>query len=309
MSELEGSCDLTVVVLTLNEERHIARCIGSVRGLARRIVVVDSGSTDRTRQIAEELGADVFANPFVSHARQLNWALANASISTAWVMKLDADEYPTPELVRALGLRIARAPGDVHGFTVNLRRIFMNRWLRHGSLYPLRLLRIWRLGLGRCEERLMDEHLVVRGRIEHVDADFADHNLASFTTWTDKHNRYASLEAAEMLLRKSGSQPHGEQTRPAGQAGLKRWVKENVYARTPLGLRAMVYFLYRYLVRLGFLDGWPGFVFHFFQGWWYRALVDVKVHEVEAAMRQRGLTLEEAIEETLGLKLTASGSQ
>lgn len=295
----------------MNEERHIARCLASVRDVASRIVVIDSGSTDGTRRIAESLGAEVVFNPFVTHARQLNWALANAAIATKWVMKLDADEYLTPELAGELGERLRHAGDEVGGFTMNRRRIFMGKWLRHGALYPIQLLRIWRFGHGHCEDRLMDEHLVVRGSIEHIDADFADDNLNSITWWTEKHNAYASREAVELLLLRHsrGRKPPAAGGSDIGrQASAKRWIKENLYAGMPLGFRAMLYFLYRYFGRLGFLDGWEGFVFHFFQGWWYRALVDVKVHEVEAAMRQRGLTLEGAIEEVLGMKLADTGA-
>jgi hypothetical protein len=81
---------------------------------------------------------------------------------------------------------------------------------------------------------------------------------------------------------------------------MKRWLKQKVYARLPLGLRALLYFLYRYFLRLGFLDGWQGLAFHFLQGFWYRFLVDVKVHELETLMRAQGLTLEEAVRREFG---------
>jgi glycosyltransferase involved in cell wall biosynthesis len=301
---LEASTsDLTVLILTLNEERHIRRCIASVRGLAARVVVIDSGSTDRTREIAGSLGADVLVNPFISHAKQLNWGLAHAGISTRWVMKLDADEYATPELVAGLGEILQSAADDVNGFTLNLRRIFMGKWLRHGGLYPIKLLRVWRMGHGCCEERWMDEHVVVQGRLAHVEADFADHNLNSISWWTDKHNKYASREAVELLLRKRHKGKSNEQAAIGAQATAKRWIKQNVYARLPIGFRALLYFLYRYVARFGFLDGWQGFVFHFLQGWWYRMLVDVKVYEVESKMREANMTLEDAVQDVLEVKL------
>jgi glycosyltransferase involved in cell wall biosynthesis len=295
---MSGTSDLTVLVLTLDEERHIGRCIESVRGTAARVVVIDSGSTDATCAIARGLGAAVLEHPFSSHAEQLNWGLAHAAITTTWVMKLDADEYLTPELAAALPEALERAEGDVAGLTLNLRRVFMGKWLRHGALYPVKLLRVWRFGRGRCEERRMDEHIVVDGRVAHVDADFADANLNGITWWTDKHNRYAAREAAEMLLVRNVPVAASDM---GGQAAAKRWVKRNVYSRLPLGLRAFLYFFYRYVLRLGFLDGWRGFVFHFLQGWWYRMLVDVKIYEVERAMAERGLGLEQAVEEVLGI--------
>jgi len=130
----------------------------------------------------------------------------------------------------------------------------------------------------------------------------ADINLNNVTWWTDKHNHYASREAVDLLMyrRQAADQPH---TRLNFQARLKRWLKLNVYARLPLGFRALVYFLYRYFVRLGFLDGWQGLAFHFLQGFWYRFLVDVKVHELENLMRTRGLTLEQAVLQEFGYKI------
>ena len=306
MPNFLGKCDLTTLILTLNEEIHIRRCIESVHDISSRIVVVDSCSKDKTREIATELGADVFINQFINHAKQFNWALDNTFITTEWVLRLDADEYFTPELIANLPRILALARDDTNGFTLNLRRIFMGKWLRHGSLYPIRLLRIFRVGRGRCQERWMDEHVVVQGgRIEHIDADFADDNLNSLTWWTDKHNRYASREAVDLLNLEYGFMPHDTvaSLRGGQQAGVKRWLKEAVYARLPRGLRAFVYFVYRYIVRLGFLDGQAGTAFHVLQGFWYRYLVDAKVAEVKRAMRENGWDVRTAIERVLGIRV------
>ncbi len=305
MNNINIRSELSVIVLTLNEEIHIRRCIESARAVAARVVVVDSGSTDRTCEIARELGADVFSNLFTTHARQLNWGLDNAGIDTRWVMKLDADEYLTPELAALLPDTLAHASEATSGFTLNLRRIFMGKWLRHGALYPIHLLRIWRFSYGRCEERLMDEHLVVRGEVAHIDADFADDNLNSLTWWTDKHNKYASREAVDLLNLEYRFMPHDSvaSLRGGKQAGVKRWVKEVVYARLPGGFRAFAYFFYRYVIRLGFLDGQAGTAFHFLQGFWYRYLVDAKVAEVRRYMRENDVDVVTAIDRVLGVKV------
>lgn len=305
MNNINIRSELSVIVLTLNEEVHIRRCIESAYVVAARVVVVDSGSTDRTCEIAKSLGADVFSNPFSTHARQLNWGLDHAGIATRWVMKLDADEYLTPELEALLPAVLAQAGEATSGFTLNLRRVFMGKWLRHGGLYPIHLLRIWRFGHGRCEERLMDEHVVVQGGVEHIDADFADDNLNSLTWWTDKHNRYASKEAVELLNLQYHFMPTDSAARLRGgqQAGVKRWVKEVVYARLPGGFRAFAYFFYRYVIRLGFLDGQAGTTFHVLQGFWYRYLVDAKVAEVKRHMREQDVDVRVAMERVLGVKV------
>lgn len=305
MRESSGLCDLTVVVLTLNEEVHLKRCLDSVRGVAARVVVVDSLSTDRTKEIAETSGADFYSHPFVNYAKQFNWGLDNAHIQTKWVMRLDADEFMTPDLSVALPRFLSEASGDIKGFTLNLRRIFMGKWLRHGGLYPIRLLRIWRFGQGRCEERWMDEHVVLQGRVDHIDADFVDHNLNSLTWWTDKHNKYASREAVDLLNLQYHFMLHDSvaSLRDGKQAGGKRWMKEVVYARLPRGSRAFAYFFYRYVIRLGFLDGKEGTAFHILQGFWYRYLVDAKVGEVRQYMRENDVDVVMAISIVLKIKL------
>lgn len=294
--------DLTVVIMTLNEEMHIERCVRSVMAIASRIIVVDSFSTDRTCLIAESLGAEVVQHPFTGFAHQFNWALDHFSIDTAWTLRLDADEYLTPELSGHLTVSLAQYSAQVAGVTFNLRRVFMGRWLCHGMLYPVKLLRLWRTGRGRCESRLMDEHITVDGLVVHAPFDFADHNLNAIGWWSRKHVAYAEREAAQVLLQRRKA-PTEAPAAMSAQARRKRWIKESVYLNLPAGLRAFLYFFYRYVLRLGFLDGWPGFVYHVLQAGWYRFLVDVMITEVEELVRQ-GHPLEQSIADRLGIRLT-----
>lgn len=290
---------LTVIILAHNEARHIARAIASVEGVATRIVVVDSGSTDATREIAAGLGASVLENRWVNYATQFNWAIDNAEITTDWTMRLDADEVVLPELQSALGRLAAQA---ATGLTVNRRIHFLGRWIRWGGIYPVRVLRVWRTGQGRCEDRWMDEHILVGGPVAHLDADIADINLNLVTWWIDKHNHYATREAIDELLRATrvDSAAGGAIGR---QAGAKRWIKRNIYAHLPLGLRALAYFIYRYFLLLGFLDGRQGLAFHGLQGGWYRFLVDVKVTEIREMMRARGQSLATVVASEYGHRI------
>jgi glycosyltransferase involved in cell wall biosynthesis len=295
---------ITVVILTLNEQLHIKRAVQSVACFADKVIVVDSGSTDDTCGIARALGAEVYHHEFTTHARQLNWALKNLPIESEWVMKLDADEYATPELAGDISALLDGVEGDVNGVTLNLRRVFMNRWVRWGGIYPLRLLRIWRNGFGSLEDKLMDEHVAVNGRVVHLNRDFVDHNMKSLTWWTEKHNRYSSLEAAGHLLR-WGCDSGSSETK-GRHASVKRWFKTNIYYRFPGGLRAVLYFIYRYVIRAGFLDGKEGAIFHFLQAFWYRALVDAKVEEVLLFSRSNGIAIGVAVETVLSLGKVAS---
>lgn len=296
---------LTVVILTFNEILHIERAIRGMEGLARRVVVVDSGSTDGTAEKAAELGAEVHTRKWVNYADQFQWALDNAAIDTDWTMRLDADEWFGPELVENLQAALADAPGDVTAISIDRQHHFLGRWIRHGGRYPLTLLRLWRTGMGRIEQRWMDEHIVVEsGRMIHVVGTFVDDNRNDLTFFTAKHNGYATREAVDALIDKYGLFDPFEDRGLAstGQAKKKRKAKLDFYNRLPLGTGPLLYFLYRYFIQLGFLDGKPGLVYHFLQGFWYRFLVDAKRYEFE-----RGLAGAEGREEMIDCLSAMSG--
>jgi glycosyltransferase involved in cell wall biosynthesis len=270
---------LSVVILTHDEESNLPACLASLRALDAEIFVVDSGSTDRTLAIARDAGCRVVEHPFENYAAQLNWALDRLPVATPWVMRLDADERLTPELARELSARLRDLPDEVTGLLVKRRVYFWGRWIRHGGYYPTWLLRIWRHGRARCEQRWMDEHMIVdRGRTLRLDHDIVDENRKGLTFWTDKHNRYADREVRDLLASQDRS---AKLVELRDQAGLRRWLKQNLYGRAPLFWRACGYWFYRYVLRLGFLDGRPGLVFHFLQGFWYRFLVDAKLCELK----------------------------
>lgn len=272
---------LSIILLTKNEEANLPAVLTSLRELNAEIFVVDSGSTDRTVAIAQQAGCQVFEHPFENQAQQLNWALQNLPIQTPWIMRLDADEHLTPELVEELKQVLPQTPDDITGYQLKRRVFFMGRWIRHGGYYPTWLLRIWRTGLGSCEQRNMDEHIVLsRGKIANLQYDIIDENQKGLSFWTDKHNRYADREVKDLLSVMSDTDDHLLQAGQFSQASRRRWVKTNLYARSPLFFRAFLYFLMRYTIGLGFLDGIEGLIFHFLQGFWYRFLVDAKLYEV-----------------------------
>ena len=281
------SIDLTVIILTRNEERHIARAIASLGGLARAIVVIDSGSTDDTCAIAAAAGATVLSHPFTTHARQFNWALDHAEITTGWIMRLDADEVLEPPLVGELPTLLTALPDTVTGVEIDRKHIFMGRWIRHGGRFPVRLLRIWRTGRARVEDRWMDEHVVLdSGETVRARGCFADHNLQDLTFFTHKHNDYATREAIDVLMRRHGliASPFPVASSLSRQASVKRWIKVNVYNRMPFWLSAPIYFSFRFIIQGGFRDGREGLIYHVLQGFWYRFLVGAKILEFDRAM-------------------------
>lgn len=284
-SDASAGASLTVLILTWNEARHIQRAITSLGPLAARIVVIDSGSSDRTVEIARAGGAEVLTNPFVNQAQQFQWGLDNAGVTSDWVMRLDADEVIEPDLAAEILSGLPTLPAEVTGINLRRKHIFMGRWIRHGGRYPLTMLRLWRRGKARIEQRWMDEHMVLtEGRAVTLRGGFADHNLNDLTHFTAKHNAYATREALDVLGAKYGlfgaaAPVTAGQT--SWQAAGKRGLKEGFYNRLPFWVGATGYFLYRYIVQLGFLDGLEGLIYHGLQGGWYRFLAGARALELE----------------------------
>lgn len=278
------SMDITAVILTFNESLHLRRCIESLQGFVSRVVVVDSYSTDDTQQIAENLGASFLQNSWLNYANQFQWALDNANIDTEWVLRIDADEYIEEGLKQEVSAILPKVGKDVCGFFVRRKYVFLGKWIRHGAMYPIDVLRIFRRGTGRIEQRWMDEHIVLeQGTSVRLQGNIVDDNLNNVSWWVNKHNGYATREMLDLLNLKYGfiDSDDAMEQQSAGQAKFKRWLKTAVYAKLPYFVRPMLYFLYRYFFKLGFLDGLKGFAFHFMQGCWYRCLVDLKMLEAE----------------------------
>lgn len=275
---------LTAIVLTKDESMHIKRCIENLKKITNRIIVVDSFSTDGTQEIARSLGAEVIEHPWPGNqAEQFNWALDNLNIPTPWILRLDADEYLLPKLIEELNDTLPMLSEEITGVVFKRRHIFMGKWMKHG-IYPVKLLRLFRNGHARYEQRLMDEHLVLtNGKEYECQFDFCDHNLNDLSWFCNKHINYAEREAAEMLI--SEFELNGEKKaggRLSIQASKKRSKKQS-YSKKKLFWRSFYYFLYRYFYKKAFLDGKEGFIFSFLQGWWYRTLVDAKILEIKRA--------------------------
>jgi glycosyltransferase involved in cell wall biosynthesis len=300
------TASVTAIILTHNEELHIERCIASLRPYVSRVVVVDSGSNDRTVEIAKRNGAEVFSHPFKNYATQFNWSLNNCAIATNWVMRIDADEYIDAELGNQIKTQVSMAEKGVNGFVVERRIKFLGGMVRFGGgVSPQRLLKIWRVGKGEVENRWMDEHTVLfEGTTANLSGLLVDENLKDFSFWIDKHNRYAVREMIDSLNREFHFFDEASLTTFSTEAKLKRTAKASLYGRLPLAYRALVYFIYRYIFRLGFLDGKTGFLFHFMQGFWYRLLVDIKITEAQSFIERNGLAeFKKTLAKNYGLKL------
>ena len=301
---------LTAIILTFNEEKHIARCINSARLVASNIVIIDSFSNDKTIDIATKNGAKIYQNQFINQADQLNWGLANIAINTEWILRLDADEYLSNELVEEINRRTKKLDSDISGILIKRNIRFLRKNIRYGGFGHQWIIRLWRNGTGYCETRWMDEHMrISHGKINKYQHPLVDENLNGIGWWTNKHNNYASREAIDLLRMEYQESSDKDNTQDLkGSARRKRWVKKHIYLRLPLGLRPTLYYLYRMFFLLGVLDGPKGWIFHSLQGGWYRLLVDIKIWEVKKNMQEHGNPVDDAIKQELGIDPQATSN-
>jgi glycosyltransferase involved in cell wall biosynthesis len=258
---------LSVIILTFNEEANLPAALDSVKGWADEVFVVDSYSTDRTVDIALERGVDgvrVVQHRFKNYSDQWNWALSHLPVTSDWTLKLDADERVTPEFKKEVDELLRTAPADLDGIQFRRSFIFMGKLLRFAWTlnYDLRL---WRTGQAVFEQRSVSEHPVVEGKIGSLKSYVEHHNYKSISDWLDKHNRYSSLEAINLI---QGNLTGDYKPRLFGTPTERRMWLRKWYYRVPC--RPLIYFLYRYFVRLALLDGLAGFRFTFLHAsYWY----------------------------------------
>lgn len=305
---MSKNTDISIIVLTYNEELHIKRCIERLNLLTPNIYVIDSFSTDNTVTLAKSLGATVMQNTWVNYGNQFQWAIDNCPIDSKWIMRVDADEYSSPELIKEISNKLPLLDDSINGVLVNLGWNFSGKDIRYGGRYPVPLLRIWRNGKAHIEQRWMDEHLVLDdGKTVRFDGAHIDHNLNSIGWFIDKHNNYATREMVDIINQRHllFEQDKSLTKNSTQHAKYKRFLKENIYNKLPIFVRPTLYFIYRYFFRLGFLDGVEGFAYHFMQGYWYRCLIDMKVREAEKILKQCSSTEEKVIKlsEITGFKL------
>jgi glycosyltransferase involved in cell wall biosynthesis len=277
---------LAVVILTYNEEANVPYALSTVVGWADEVLVLDSKSTDRTIDIAKRFDCHVAQHSFEDYAAQRNFALEHLPITAEWVLFLDADERVPAPLREEISQLIAASP-DENGFYLKFRLIWMNQWIRRGY-YPSWILRLFRHGKGRCGDRAINERVLVQGATGYLSNDLVHEDRRGVSAWIAKHNVYASREALE-LARPPAANNHrdADATLFGGQVARKHWIRRHVWNWMPPLIRPFVYFFYRYVLRLGFLDGIPGFTFHFLQALWYPMLIDIMYLERRAQQRTK----------------------
>lgn len=296
------STNLSIIILTYNEEIHIKRSLESALSVTKNVYIVDSYSTDKTIEIAKIYTENIFFGDFSNFSEKLNWAINNLPIETKWSMRLDADEILTDDFKNNISIELESIDTNVYGIYVRRQLWFMNKWMRYGDMYPTYSMRLWKTKEVICENRLLDEHMILKqGNSATLNLDIIDHPLTSISDWIIKHNKYSTLEMISYFKNKIDIAVAPKLF--GNQEERKRWLKNKLFYKFPLFLRPLFYFTYRYVIKLGFLDGLIGLIWHVLHGFWYRFLVDVKVYEIEQKSKNTGKNIEEIIFEEYGIKL------
>lgn len=296
---------ITAIVMTFNETLNLEECLDSIIDYVDDIIIVDSYSSDSTIEIAKKYSTKIYQNKFINQAKQFIWAIENTDIKNEWILRIDADERWTKEGFEELREIIEQDKAD--GVYVKMKIFFMGRWIKHGGFYPNYFLRVYKKSKGRMEDRWMDEHIKVDGRTVISNIDVIESNYdrqKNISLWTDKHNKYSTREAIEFLVAKHKLKEMDSVADIFGnKTEKKRWLKEKLYFRIPLFLRPFLYYIHRYIFKLGFLDGKEGFIFHYLHAFWYRFLVDVKIYQIEHLAKKENKTIPEVIKEHFGIEI------
>jgi glycosyltransferase involved in cell wall biosynthesis len=288
---------VTAIIMTYNETRNLRACLESVKDYIDDIIIVDSISNDKTEEISKNYTNKFYQNKFINQAKQFIWATNNCNIKNEWILRIDADERWTKEGFEELRDIIENDKAD--GVYVKMKIFFMGRFIKHGAFYPNYFLRVYKKSKGAMEDRWMDEHIKVDGIVVHPSIDVIESNYdrqENISLWTNKHNGYSTREAVEFLIAKHNLHDIDTVANFWGnKTERKRWLKENLYFKVPLFLRPLMYFVYRYIFKLGFLDGKEGFIFHTLHAFWYRFLVDTKVYQIEKLAKENNQTIQEVV--------------
>lgn len=276
---------ITTITLTYNEEKNIGECIQSFENIADRIVVLDGCSTDNTVAIAKEKGAEVYQKD-CGYYERFTYGMESLMFNTDWILFIDADERMTKESCSELKYLCDRYVGtDVNGIVVNYRVQFMGKELKHGGSI-LHKLRVFVPEKAFMEDIKLDQHIRLKeGKMVRMKSFLLHKDYKGLQVWSAKHVRYAELAAEDYLL-KNEKEEKVEMQGLEWSAYIKRLIKYQMYYRLPMGIRAKLFYVYRYYFRLGFLDGKEGKIYTYLHAYWYRYLVDALIYEKQKEIKK-----------------------
>lgn len=272
---------LSVIILTYNEEKNIKACLESLGDYFSEIFIVDSGSTDKTLELIEAYPVKVFHHPFENYSTQRNWAFANLPLAHEWILNMDADHRLTPEFIEEIASKFKVGIAEhINGMLASRKTLFMGKWIKYGGHYPTYHAVTFRKGKGACEDKLYDQHFKVEGDVIKIKGDIIDLITESLSTFTLRHDKWSNLEALQQFAHQTPQLGTIKGAFANGNPIEKRRYLKNIYESFPLFVRPFLYFFIRYFLRLGFLDGKRGLIFHFLQCFWFRFLIDAKIYEL-----------------------------
>jgi glycosyltransferase involved in cell wall biosynthesis len=291
-SIMEKKLPISAIILTYNEELNIKKCLDSVLDWADEIIIVDSYSTDKTLEIAKLYTEKIYQNKYDGHPQQWQWTLKNVPIKNEWVFAIDADFIITEELWKEIAIKFAELNEEISGFYVRHKEVFKARPILHGGVYPSYWLRIFKKDKVRIDENeLVDVHFYVNGRTENLEFDLIEQNYKdeNIFFWIEKQNKFAKRHAIEEINRRDKMLNWPVKPNIFGSPGQRKLFFKNIYYKLPLYVRPFLYLFYRYILKLGFLDGKEGFIYHFTQGFFYRMLVDINIDEILSQRKNHNL--------------------
>ena len=298
---------IAAVIIVFNEEIHIERCLLSLKGLVDEVHIIDSYSSDKTIKIASKYGALIYQVDWEnSYSKKYNWALENICTKCDWIFRIDADEICSPEL--CLEIREELKKDRIKSLnSLKVKRVikFLGKELLFGGMQPVYTLRLFKKNYGFCESKLMDEHIVVKNEASiNLKHKLIDDNKKGWEDWISKHNTYALKEAIDAIQRKDKKSKDelDINSNDLDQVRKKRKHKGR-YEKLPLFIRPIIYFLYRYILKGGFRDGFSGFSWHFLQGLWYRMLVDIKIYQILKDLEEDNISLQDYIYDRYGFSI------
>jgi glycosyltransferase involved in cell wall biosynthesis len=263
---------ISVIILTRNEESDLPRCLNSLLW-CDDVHVVDSGSSDETINTAQKYGAHIYEHPFASFGTQRNWSLDHCTIKHPWILFLDADEVANEEFIKGMAKVVSDAPSSIAGFYCCWKLIYEGRWLKRCDSFPKWQFRLMRKDYARFADFGHGQtEAEVKGNIEYLPAPYDHHALSKgIGPWLDRHNRYATLEAAVRL-----TAPINWRDVFSSHGSTRNKALKPIVSRVPGW--PLMRFLMTYIFRLGFLEGRPGFVYCANLAY-YEFLIRIKMRE------------------------------
>lgn len=233
--------------------------------------IIDSYSNDNTLKIAENYGIKVFQGKWNDFSEKLNFGIELNPFKTDWIIRLDADEYLDEDFINFLNQGNIDSSADA--IYVRRKIYFMGNWMRYGGMYPNYIIRIIRPYKNKYEHKILDEHIESKN-VLHIPINIIDNPLIGLERWVIKHVKYAEAYSIGHF-----SESYSNTIKYHKGLSKLKFILQNIYLRLPYFLRPTIYFIYRYFIRLGFLDGKKGLIFHVMHAFWYRFLIDSLLYQ------------------------------